>query len=157
MVLGGIIALKSNYIKWLSDNPVDIYATVTLKKAILNNEGFWIRLTPELVSKTAWLLRDRLTKALVGKKRKIAFMPFVEGDGDLKRMHLHIAVEKPSEYSLLEFSDVFRATAIRLDWVYNEIDIREIRPKTQKRVVAYSLKEGCGAFLPEASYLPLID
>jgi hypothetical protein len=41
-----------------------------------------------------------------------------------------------------------------LDWVYNEMDIRQIEAETRRRVIAYSLKEGVGAFIPEASYVP---
>lgn len=140
------------YKKWLSDQGANVFVTVTLKKAILNDQGFWVRLNEDHVKKTAWLLRDRVTKALVGHKQKINYLSFTEGDGDLKRFHLHLAISKPKEISVEIFDENFRRTALRLDWVYNEIDIKHIHVEDNRNIISYSLKEGAGSFLPEASY-----
>ena len=53
----------------------------------------------------------------MGKKAKIPFLVFVEGDGVVKRKHLHIATFKPMGIQFYEFSDTFRFKAIGLDWV----------------------------------------
>ena len=109
-------------------------------------------LQPENVRKTAWLLRDRFTKKLIGKGKRLPFLVFVEGKDSYKREHIHIITVKPKNISLLKFDEVFQKTASKLDWVHNEIDIREIEPQTQRRVISYSLKEGVGALIPEASW-----
>ena len=75
----------------------------------------------------------------------------------MKRKHLHIATFKPMEILFYVFSDTLRSKAMELDWVYNEIDIRPIEADTERRVIAYSLKEGMGAFIPEASFVPLMN
>ena len=146
--------MKSELIKWLSESNVDVFATVSLKQGIKSDDGSWSRLTSEQVTKTAWLLRDRVTKAAVGRKKRIPFFAFSEGDGSLKRRHLHIIMKCPPNSSFSNFADLFRTKAMGLDWVYNEMDIRQIEAETQRRVIAYSLKEGVGAFIPEASYVP---
>ena len=145
--------MKSELIKWLSESNVDVFATVSLKQGIKSDDGLWSRLTSEQVTKTAWLLRDRVTKAAVGHKKKIPFFAFSEGDGSLKRRHLHIIMKCPPHSNFFDFADLFRTKAMGLDWVYNEIDIRPLEAETQRRVIAYSLKEGVGAFIPEASYI----
>ena len=145
--------MKFELLKWLSQADADIFATVSLKQAIHSDEGSWTRITPEQIKRTAWLLRDRLMKATVGKKKRLPFLAFVEGDGDIKRFHLHIITQKPSDMAFVEYSDTFRFTAKRLDWVYDEIDIRPIETGSKRHVISYSLKEGIGAFIPEASFI----
>ena len=149
--------MKHELVDWLSKSPVNVFATVSLKQGIQRDDGGWANLTHEHITKTAWLLRDRLTKAVVGKKSKIPFLVFVEGDGVVKRKHLHIVTLKPMGIQFSEFSDTFRFKAMGLDWVYNEIDIRPIVADTERRVIAYSLKEGMGAFIPEASFIPSMN
>ena len=146
--------MKKEILDWLSFPTFNVFVTVSLKQAIENEYGGWSRLTPEQVTRTAWLLRDRSTKALVGKKKKFPFLAFAEGDGFIKRKHLHFIVASPTEISLMEFSDKLRFQALKLDWVYNEIDIRPIEANEHRRVIAYSLKEGLSAFIPEASFVP---
>jgi hypothetical protein len=149
--------LKYELIDWLSSSPLNVFATVSLKQGIKHDDGCWASITNEHITKTAWLLRDRVTKAVVGKKAKIPFLVFVEGDGVVKRKHLHIATFKPMGIQFYEFSDTFRFKAMGLDWVYNEIDIRPIETYTERRVISYSLKERMDAFIPEASFVPLMN
>ena len=149
--------MKNELINWLSSSPVNVFATVSLKQGIRTDDGCWVSLTNEHIMKTGWILRDRVTKAVVGKKANIPFLVFVEGDGLVKRKHLHIATFKPMSIQFYEFSETFRLKAMGLDWVYNEIDIRPIEADTERRVIAYSLKEGMGAFIPEASFVPLMN
>lgn len=146
--------LKKELLDWVSGSSLNVFVTVSLKQGIENEVGLWSRLTREQTIKTAWLLRDRFTKAVVGKRKKLPFLVFAEGEGFLKRRHLHIVTALPSEMLFLDFSDKFRFQALKLDWVYNEIDVRLIGAGDQRRVIAYSLKEGTEAFLPEASYVP---
>jgi hypothetical protein len=147
--------MKTSFIDWLATDELNVFITVTFKQALFNNEGVWRPITEADVKATAWVLRDRFTKALVGKHKKIPFIVFSEGDGFLKRRHIHILSVKPSNFTEQEFREVFCRTALKLDWVYNEIDIREITSHTQRNVISYSLKEGTDAFIPEASSLPV--
>ena len=140
--------------EWLSGAQFNVFATVSLRQGIQNDNGTWARITPEQIIRTAWLLRDRFTKAFVGKRKQIPFLVFAEGDGTIKRHHLHILTFVPNDKCLREFVDTFRFQALKLDWVYNEIDIQQIQPSTEHKVLNYSLKEGIGAFLPEASCVP---
>ena len=146
--------MKRELLDWLSTSMVDAFATISLKQGIENADGHWSRLTTEHAVRTGWLLRDRLTKAVVGKKQKIPFLVFSEGDGTIKRRHLHIATQVPDNMRFQEFADMLRFKAVKLDWVYNEIDIRPIIDGTARRAIAYSLKEGIEAFIPEASFIP---
>jgi len=149
--------MKTNYVNWLASNEVDIFVTVTLKQSILNNEGVWVPISQEDIRKTAWILRDRVMKAVGGRRRKFPFFVFSEGDGYLTRSHLHIVTKRPPNLELSSFRIFFREKSARLDWVYDEIDVREISPQTQHRVISYSLKGGTGAFIPEASWVPITN
>jgi hypothetical protein len=146
--------LKKEYRNWLASREYDLFASVTLRQGIQRDHGTWLRITPEDIRKTAWLLRDRYTKALVGKYQKLPFLAFQEGDGRIKRYHLHIMVASTDRMTLRDQSDLFRFTAMKLDWVYNEIKIRSIKNQNTPQVISYSLKEGTGAFIPEASFVP---
>ena len=146
--------MKTEINDWLSDTPLNVFATVSLRQGIQNDNGTWSRITPEQITRTAWLLRDRFTKAFIGKRKQLPFLVFAEGDGTIKRHHLHILTFVPKDRSLREFVDTFRFQALKLDWVYNEIDIQPIQPGAECKVLHYSLKEGMGAFLPEASCVP---
>ena len=141
--------------KWLSSPNLNVYCTVTLKQALPNDGGTLTYIADCDIKRTAWLLRDRLFKATVGKKRKdrFPFLVFSEGGKD-KRYHLHIMTLLPLGMSLVEFQDIFRHKALKLKWVYDEIDVRPIAPATESRVVSYSLKTGLDAFIPEASFIP---
>ena len=139
---------------WLSEAQLNVFASVSLRQGIQNDDGTWSRITPDHISRTAWLLRDRFTKAFVGKRKQLPFLVFAEGDGAIKRYHLHIMTFVPNDKCLREFTDKFRFHALKLDWVYNEIDIKPIQPRTERKVLKYSLKEGINAFIPEASCVP---
>lgn len=149
--------MKRELLDWLASSELNVFATVSLKQAIENDEAGWSRITPAHTTKTAWLLRDRVTKALVGKKHRIPFLVFAEGDGFIKRKHLHIATARPHDISIDRFTDVLRFQASKLDWVHKEIDIRAVEDKTHRQVIAYSLKEGTDAFIPEASFVPFMN
>ena len=149
------------HVDWLSKCNCDIFATVTLKQALRNEHDNWHRIQPESIKKTAWLLRDRVSKAVFGssafKKNKIApFLVFTEGDS-LKRHHLHIATQKPPNMETFEYETRFVKAARSLEWIYDQIDIRQIDYGSVEKVIAYSLKTGTEAFLPEASFVPQFD
>jgi len=137
---------------------LNVFITVTLKQARPADDGRLYYMTSDLQRSTAFILRDRVTASLVGKKRKdtIPFLVFGEGDGIAKRHHLHILTVIPPDVPFEDYSAMFREKALRLDWVYNEIDVRLIRPGTDRVLIKYSLKEGLDAFIPEASFVPPI-
>lgn len=142
--------------KWLSEKNTDLFATVTLKQAIKKDDGTYLRICSDDIRRTAWLLRDRFLRSIHGRKQaKIEpFLVFVEGDGLMKRYHLHIALNASQKIPLEEFTLRFKETAGSLEWVFNEIDVRPIDAGTSGRVISYSLKEGISSFLPEASNVP---
>lgn len=146
--------MKKEYRDWLASTEYDLFAGVTLRQGIQRDDGTWLRITPEDIRKTAWLLRDRYTKALLGKSQKLPFLAFCEGDGFIKRYHLHIVMGSTDQMTLRDQSDLFRFTAIKFDWIYKEINICSIKNRTIPRVLNYNLKEGIGAFIPEASFVP---
>ncbi len=111
--------MKKEYRNWLSSTEYELFASVTLRQGIQRDDGTWLRITPDDIRKTAWLLRDRYTKALVGKYQ-IPFLAFQEGDGLIKRYHLHIMMASTDQMTLREQGDLFRFTAMKLDWVYNK-------------------------------------
>ena len=153
----GIASFRS----WLSSPDLNVFATVTLRqsRATDHHNRCWI--TTEDITRTAWLLRDRLTKKLLpaGAARRgdgITFLPFREGNGFEKRYHLHIVTTKPDLMAWEEYKAAFLSVASRLDWVYDEIDLRRLENHHQdepNRVIAYSLKEGTDAFIPEAAFV----
>jgi hypothetical protein len=149
--------LRDDLIEWLGGHKPNVFATVTLKQGRPHDGGGWTHISPEDMRETAWLLRDRVAKGLVGHKRRIPFLVFKEGDGWIKRYHLHITACLPEDINIARFSSVLREKAQRLDWVYGEIDVRPIEPNTENRVLKYCLKEGFDALLPEASYVPSED
>jgi hypothetical protein len=128
-----------------------VFVTVTLKQGIRNDAGSWTRITREDCDRTCLLLCQRLSKAIrhgrYGRKyrrsnRDPDLIPVVEGDGDLKRFHLHIDVEKPDEMPIEEFSALVHKIARKLDWVYHEIDVRPIETGTELNTLEYILKTG---------------
>src|SRR5271155_3757601 len=112
--------------RWLESPQLDVFATITLKQAIPTYGGCCWRLKREDIAKTAWLLRDRFTKRLVGcrafrKGKILPFLAFVEGDGRGKRFHLHTVMAKPHDIGTEQYDLAFRQTAQRLDWVHDRI------------------------------------
>jgi hypothetical protein len=102
-------------------------------------------------------------KKLVGQSQfkkgiMLPFQVYQEGDGIDQRRHLHIVTIKPFKYSKSEYENIFRSTAQKFEWIYNEIDIQFIEFQEEiKWVFDYSLKSGYDAFIPEASYVPHIS
>ena len=139
-----------------------MFGTVTLRQSRISESGAIQWLKPEDVRKTAWLLRDRLNKRLlpsrlVKKGGGMTFLPFMEGDGFQKRVHIHLVTAKPEDMPWAEYRVMLLDVTRRLDWVYHEIDLRQIeRPYENElsRVISYVLKEGTDAFIAEAAYVP---
>jgi hypothetical protein len=146
--------LKAKYTNWLASTEYDLFSTISLRQGIQRDDGTWQWLTLDDIQNTAWLLRDRYTKALLKKKQKLPFLVFREGEIGTKRFHLHIMMGSTDKMTLREQADLFRFQATKLRWVYHEIDVRSIEPTTTPRLIDYCLKEGTGAFIPEASYIP---
>jgi hypothetical protein len=150
---------------WLSRSNFDILCTVSLKQGLpigcnsaAQDSIIWSRISDADIERTAWILRDRFTKAAFGKRnnKRYPFLVFREGDGAQKRFHLHFLTVRPSDISFENFEMRFRSAALGLDWVYNEIDVRAVEDGTANRVLGYCLKEGQDAFLPAASFVPAL-
>jgi hypothetical protein len=145
--------LKQDLINWLSRTEFNLFITTTLRQARQTDDGYWQRISHDDIRRTGWILRDRYTKAIVGKNRKLPFLAFCEGDGIDKRFHLHILTATTSELTHREHADLFRKVAARMEWVYDKIDARSIKPNEHSRVIGYSLKQGIASFIPEASFI----
>lgn len=145
--------MRQDLINWLSTTECDLFITTTLRQARKSDDGYWQQISHDDIRRTAWILRDRYTKAVVGKNRNLPFLAFWEGDGSDKRFHLHILTATINDLTHREHAELFRKVAARMEWVYNEIDARSIKPNEHGRVIAYSLKQGTAAFIPEASFI----
>ena len=154
---------KNFAMKWLYSENINLFVTVTLKKAILypDNSNYLslIKINEENIRQVGWLLRDRVSKAIYGtrnfKNKKIPpFLVFTESDND-GRPHLHIITVKPVCMNDDEYKDIFINIAKKLDWVYEQIDIKNIKQGDISKVISYSLKTGFDAFIPQASHIPL--
>ena len=172
------VALKDALLKWLEHPDLNTFITVSLKQAYSPfdereciremcaqvssrrrhalTHASWRPITTADVRKTGWLIRDRFTKAVFGARsnRYRPFLVFAEGDGAIKRRHLHIVSVRPLEMTPAEYERLFRAKTADLDWVHDQVDFRAIETGTDGKVRSYCLKEGLDAFVPEASFVP---
>lgn len=146
--------MRREFERWLSGYDFDVIVTVSLKQALPAQDGTVVRISQEDVRRTGWLLRDRTTRRLFGKKEKVPFLVFAENGFGEKRHHLHVLTFKPNDMDLAEYKAKFVDVARRLEWVHKEIDIRPIQGRSSPNVVKYSLKEGADALIVEASCLP---
>lgn len=178
--------IQTTMLNWLNSSNLEVFATVSLKQAIsethqvfwkdeqwrelspvhfdstlakVNACAGWRRITNEDIRRTAWLLRDRVGRALFGRAcRHKRFLTFHHDGNGSKRHHLHIVSEKPSGMMLIDIAERFREASSKLDWVYDQQDIRAIEIGTSRAVLEYSLRDGsralCDAFMPEASFVP---
>jgi hypothetical protein len=146
--------------RWLASLAYDTLATITLKQAILNDEGGLTPLTRDECKSTLWIFRDRLAKAVLGNRRyrhgaRLKFAPFIEGGDGTLRHHFHVALVKPADVDRSTFHQKIRSVAGRLHWTRDITDVREIvlDQGSSGRVVGYCLKEGSDAFCPEGASL----
>jgi hypothetical protein len=144
------------YRDWLVGEDVDVFATVTMKQAIRRKTPKGVvfePLTKGIVEKTAWVIRDRITKRVLGSAKyraglRLRFIPMCEGNGGDKRLHLHVCTQKPYDMSFDEYELKFRKSIKDLEWLR---EIVEVRPLDSKyAAITYTLKEGFDAFLPKA-------
>ena len=150
--------IKKSYVHdFLGGCDCDVFATVTLKQADRNLLGQAHYLGGSDHLNAAWFIRDRLRKKLPNRSKPCTFLPFLEGESEIKRYHLHILTQKPVLMPFEEYAEKFRSVAMKACAVYNEIDIRPIVPGSYLQVLKYSLKTGVDAFLPEASFLSISD
>lgn len=131
-------------------------ATFTFKQAIVGDDGTWTPATRERCTSTCWLVRDRVGKALLPRSayragQRVKTLAFIEGGDGVKRWHAHLCFAVPPGIPAAEFEARARGATARLDWLRPEMDFRTIRPGSLPRALAYLVKEGEGAFAPEAS------
>jgi hypothetical protein len=152
---------KSDFQKWIGCPSLNMFVTATLKQGISSPHGYPIPICQHDVVRTAWLLRDRSVKNLIGKSafkrgERLGFLAFAEGDGLIKRRHLHVLSQVPPGVSPAEYHHLIKAIASRLEWVHREIHVEALTYGASGRghePIRYCLKEGFDAFLPEASFL----
>src|SRR3954454_20062749 len=145
---------------WINSHAeFDTFITLTLKQRVPLPQGGSIPLTDEECVRTAWLFRDRLSKALLGSGRtragqRVPTAVFREGDGKIIRKHLHFVIQRPDpEASLIWVNTQMNKAAQNLHWVYKERDLRPIAYGRPEFVTDYCLKYGTDSFLAEASDL----
>jgi hypothetical protein len=144
------------YRDWLAEEDVDVFATVTMKQAIRRKTPKGVvfePLTKGIVEKTAWVIRDRITKRVLGSAKyradlKLPFIPVCEGNGGGKRLHLHVCTKKPHDMSFDEYEMKFRKSIKNLEWLHKIVEVKPIDSKYA--AITYTLKEGFDAFLPKA-------
>jgi len=154
--------LRSSYSNWLSGVAAecDAFVTATLSQALPNVGGGLTALTREEIARTLRILRDRVTKLLLGRGRyrrgeRVTFLPFIEGGDRGTRLHAHICMTIPPGLDRITFQAALRRAARNLEWVRSEIDFQFATTSGQAntaRMVLYSLKEGADAFVPEAAH-----
>ena len=131
--------------------------TLTLKQGLPCPETGFTSIRREHCAKTAWLFRDRFTRAIlksaaVRAGARLNLAAFYEGEFDHdKRHHLHLVTELPRDIDrLIHLPIQILKVKERLDWAHREFNVKEIT-RTPYAVIDYLLKEGTDAFLPEAS------
>lgn len=144
--------------EWLASRNPDTLATVTLKQALPNDDGGLTPITDADCDRTCWLLRDRVTKAVLGNRRWRAgetfpFEPFVEGGDGVTRRHIHVLLRRPADVGLAEIERAFVMVVARLHWTRPELDVRAVCRGTSDRAAGYCLKEGLDAFCPAGASL----
>lgn len=157
--------MREDLLQWITAQAeFDTFITVTLVQGTLSADGHYVSTTRSDVDRTAWIFRDRVSKRLLGSSahrrgERFAWVTFVENGGGEKRWHLHIVCQRPASISEVDFGDAVQAVCLKMHEVRGVVDIRPIQPRDNntdgvRAVVAYSLKEGTGAFCPAATYLP---
>ena len=151
-----------NVTDWLFKSGLfNISATVTLKQALPSDNGTLAFISYVDCSKTACVLRDRLTKKIIGQSRyrkgeRLNWLTFIEsGHGD-KRLHLHLIIERPDSISFSAFKKLIGDVCSGLEWVYEQKEIKEIKDiagSGNRAATCYSLKEGGDAFDLQSSFL----
>jgi hypothetical protein len=152
--------LNTHYKDWLAQLDLNTSITVTLKKAVEDERGYWSPLDRHRLLVTACKLRDRFIRKLVGranfdKGERLPFLVFYEVGQFDQRPHIHILTNKPDKFNDIEYRTHLTNTAIKLDYIYNHIQIQPIQYSqysSKDYALNYCLKTGTEAFLPEASF-----
>lgn len=152
---------RSALVDWLTKNgQFNVFATVTLKQAIVRDDGFWQFISREECSKTSCFLRDRVSNKVIGRTRykkgeRLDWAPFIHFGLGEKRFHLHLMMGNPDEITHEEFKTVFDGVCDQSIWVYEQIDFKEIRDikgNGRRAVAFYSLRERTDAFDWQSSF-----
>ena len=146
--------MKSELAYWINQRKFDVYATITLRKSLINDCGTETFINDENIDSLTKIINSRLQNSMRNRSELRPIAIFKEGGiFNGQRPHLHIMTQKPEDMEFSYFEEIFRRKVQKLNWVYNEIDIRPIKHDQQLRVILYSLKEGMKAFVPEASFI----
>ena len=162
--------VQAALIDWLDSPHLEVFATVTLNQGLRTSNGSWQPIELSAVIKTAWLLRDRLTRTVFGRQnRRFPFLVFHHDHGGDKRDHLHIVAKLP-QYKLPDCEIALKVNAYSLDlsrvtaglsWARERIDVQPITKGDARRVLSYGLRDGSteryiDGFLPQASFTSLL-
>lgn len=143
--------LMNQYVNFVSNYDLDVFSTITLKLAILDDTGSLRFINEDYINNTALFIRERLYRKFSKNDRNLPFLVFVEGGGD-KRHHIHILSKKPDQLEFFDYARLLFKKARASKWVNKEIDIQQIAPGTKSNVIGYCLKEGSEAINLAASY-----
>ena len=86
-------------VDWIQGHEQQIYLTITLKKAFVQPNGSLKNLEFENAEKVAVYLKNKITKAFLGRRKNLNFFPFLQLNKD-DRYHLHITFSNPKNYSI---------------------------------------------------------
>ena len=127
--------LLDNEISWLNNANLNMLVTVTLRQFLHYADGISF-LTEDRSMMVARLLKNRVSNAIGRTAKKNGTLPFVtylHGGVD-KRWHFHILTHRPPKMSVTEFEKRFKTAALKIDWVYEHFDFREIGPTDADRM-----------------------
>lgn len=141
---------KEAVYQWLnetiSDHQEDLLAvTLTFKQAIRTNESAGaglIRLDRQKAEKNMRHFLNLLNQRVLGKRfrrfnKRLISVPVYE-QSESTRFHAHLVLQKPSDKTLEEFTEVIESCWQRCDFGYKNIDVQLI---TDSGWLAYMLKD----------------
>lgn len=149
---GGFGSARKQTADWLKKGiRPDVAVTFTLSKAISTDTGrerYWTR-GDRIRYSAAW---DQFIKRLSCRCLKKAYKRFkklipngasIEGDGEIKRFHLHGFLRKPEHMTFEEFTAAIEWTWRLSPWSRTDVKIEPITGEW----VGYSVKDGPEAML----------
>jgi hypothetical protein len=153
------LGIYTNFVDWISgQGRFDTWITVTLKQR--THDKLSRKITEDDVRRTAWILRDRITR-----HRKLNWVTFIHG-GDVCRYHLHIMMERQKNKTAEDIHNKIMELKRILIWIYDIVEVKnienidyvydELKHRYEKfssrRMAGYGLaKNGIDGFCAEAS------
>lgn len=120
--------IQSTYITYLSSfGKFTDVVTILIKKRNPKDGIYWRN---EFATSTAKHFTNRLNKKIYKRaykfqNKKLAQLVAYERGIKTDRPHFHIILERPTEISKNQFHSSINEVAIKMDWLYGDIDIRQ--------------------------------